>query len=206
MKTFFLAKLLKKLRLSSFRACEIDCSARIDSQCELTRVKIGRFSYICSSSHITDAVIGSFCSCGGGVCIGGGLHPLEMVSTSPVFLKGKNIFHQNLATFDFEGSKTVHIGNDVWIGNAAYIKSGVTIGDGAVIGTHAVVTHDVPPYAIVAGVPAALLRYRFPTEVIVGLLALKWWDWPVEKLKRYANLFQNPVELLAAASQEGLSE
>ena len=206
MKTFFLAKLLKKLRLSSFRACEIDHSAKVDSQCELTRVSIGRFSYVCSGSHITDAVIGAFCSCGGGVSIGGGLHPLEMVSTSPIFLKGKNIFHKNLANFDFEGSKTVHIGNDVWIGNGVYIKSGVTIGDGAVIGAHAVVTHDVPPYAIVAGVPAALLRYRFSQEVIDGLLNLKWWNWPLDKIQQNAELFQRPTDLLAAVQQGELSK
>ena len=206
MKTFFLAKFLKKLRLSSFRACKIDPSARIDSQCELTRVAIGRFSYVCSGSHITDAVFGAFCSCGSDVQIGGGLHPLEMVSTSPVFLKGRNIFHQNLAEIDFTASEQVRIGNDVWIGSGAYIKSGVTIGDGAVIGAHAVVTRDVAPYAIVAGVPAHLLRFRFSPEVIDGLLTLKWWDWPKEKIQTNAELFRNPSDLLAAIRQGEVTE
>lgn len=201
MRSYYLAKILKKLRLSSFKDCEIDDTAKIDSQCELTQVKIGRFSYICSGAHITNTSIGAFCSLGGNVSIGGGLHPLDMVSTSPLFLKGRNIFRRNLAEFNYDSSKHVEIGNDVWIGNDVYIKSGVTIGDGAVIGAHAVVTRDIEPYAIVVGVPAKLLRYRFSLEIITGLLDMKWWDWPIEKIQSNAQLFNMPEKLIDAAKK-----
>ena len=75
------------------------------------------------------------------------------------------------------------IGNDVWIGYEAVILAGVTIGDGAIIGTRALVTRDVAPYTIVGGVPAREIRRRFPEETIAELLALKWWDWPVELIQ-----------------------
>ena len=191
---FYLAKLLKKLRIPSLNHCTIDRTAKVDSHCELTRVALGRYSYICSGSHITDAVIGAFCSIGR-VSIGGGLHPMDTVSTSPVFLKGRNILGKNFADIGYEPSKTVTIGNDVWIGDGVYVKSGVFIGDGAVIGAHAVVTHDVAPYEIVAGVPAKSIRSRFPADTVKRLLELKWWDWPEDKLKRYAVGFDSPDRL-----------
>ena len=71
----------------------------------------------------------------------------------------------------------IRIGNDVWIGEDAKILSGVTIGDGAVIGANSLVTKNVPPYAVVGGVPAKIIKYRFPENVISRLLQIKWWDW-----------------------------
>ncbi|RMG74169.1 MAG: antibiotic acetyltransferase [Bacteroidetes bacterium] len=76
------------------------------------------------------------------------------------------------------------IGHDVWIGHHAVIMPGVQVGDGAIIGSYAVVTKDVPPYAIVGGNPAQVLRRRFAPAVIERLLALRWWDWPLEKISR----------------------
>lgn len=76
------------------------------------------------------------------------------------------------------------IGNDVWIGYEAVVMAGVTVGDGAIIGTRAVVTKDVPPYTIVGGVPAKVIRKRFSDETIFELLKIKWWDWSVEKIAK----------------------
>lgn len=83
------------------------------------------------------------------------------------------------------------IGNDVWIGYEAVVMAGVTIGDGAIIGARAVVTKDVPPYTIVGGVPAKPIRKRFDDETIERLLDLKWWDWPIEKIRRHLEDIQS---------------
>ena len=78
----------------------------------------------------------------------------------------------------------VHIGNDVWIGSGVFIKNGITIGDGAIVGAHAVVTKDVPPYAIVCGNPARIIRYRLSDDIIKQLLELKWWNLPDDIIKQ----------------------
>ena len=82
------------------------------------------------------------------------------------------------------------VGNDVWIGYEAVILSGVTIGDGAIIGARAVVTKDVPPYTIVAGVPARPIRKRFDEETIARLEQLRWWDWPEDEIRRHISHIQ----------------
>ena len=84
------------------------------------------------------------------------------------------------------GGKITYIGSDVWIGQNVTIKDGVTIGDGAVIGTSAVVTKDVPPFAVVAGVPAKVIKYRFDEKKIKLMQDIKWWDWEPKKI--YENL------------------
>jgi len=86
--------------------------------------------------------------------------------------------------FEERCAKITSIGHDVWIGHGAVIQAGVQIGNGAVVGSNAVVTKDVPPYAIVAGVPAKVLRFRFPQEIIEQLETLKWWDWEDEKIRQ----------------------
>ncbi len=124
------------------------------------------------------------------------------VSTSPVFLHGRNFLRKNFADIPYTPSETVEIGNDVWIGEAAYIKAGVKVGTGAIIGAHAVVTHDVEPYSVVAGVPAKEIRKRFDEDTIQKLLRLSWWDWPDEKLKRYGPYFSTPEKLFEMVEKE----
>jgi virginiamycin A acetyltransferase len=129
--------------------------------------------------------IGAYCSVALGVAEMGDTHPVERVSTHLFSYDG---YYRNLATK--MGAKTnrawtefkaappdVTIGNDVWIGADALLKGGITIGDGAVIAARAVVTKDVPPYAIVGGTPAQVIRYRFPAELCARLMALSWWDY-----------------------------
>lgn len=189
------------MRISSFKKCSIDPSSKVDSECTLSKVKMGRYSYVGSRARITDAVIGNFCSIGAGCGIGGGIHPTNLVSTSPVFLNGRNILKKNFANIQYEPSKTVTIGNDVWIGEGACIVSGIKIGDGAVVGAHAVVTKDVEPYSIVAGVPAKPIRKRFDDDTIRKLLELKWWDLSDEDLSNLGDSFKDPAELINKLSK-----
>ena len=201
-KTYFLARILRRIHIPSFNRCQLDKSAKVSSGAALTRVKMGRYSYVGSYTHITDAEIGSFCSIGGNCGIGGGMHPLNYVSSSPVFLQGKNILGKNFANIPFQPSQKVIIGNDVWIGEYAYVMPGVIVGDGAVIGTHAVVTHDVEPYSIVAGVPAKEIRKRFDPETVERLQHLHWWEWSEDKLLKYGSVFNSPESVIQMVENE----
>ena len=132
-------------------------------------------------------IIGKYCSiaCGAKFLFNSANHALSSLSTYPfpIFYDQWPLDGRDVAqAWDNRGN--IVVGNDVWIGYEAVILSGVTIGDGAIIGARAVVTRDVPPYTIVGGVPARPVRRRFGDDVIAALLALKWWDWPPERLAR----------------------
>ncbi len=189
MKTYYLAKILKKTRLTSYKDSFVDTTSAVDSECALSNVNIGRYSYVGSGTRITNADIGNFCSIGSKCGIGGGEHPIHMVSTSPVFLKGKNILGKNFAKNEYQSQKKVIIENDVWIGEGVFIKSGITIKNGAIVGAHAVVTHDVNSYEIVAGVPAKVIGKRFDERVIRKLETICWWNWDEPKLFENGDLF-----------------
>lgn len=194
-KSKYIAKILTKMRIPSFNGCEIDKTCKVNYESVLAKVKMERYTYVGARTTITDAKIGRFCSIGSNVAIGGGIHPTNMVSTSPVFLEGKNFLGKHYATFKYEPSKTVIIENDVWIGENAYVKSGVKIGSGAIIGAHAVVTKDVMPYSIVVGAPARELRKRFDEDTINKLLQMEWWNWSDQKLQSLGQYFDNPHQL-----------
>ena len=92
--------------------------------------------------------------------------------------------HKERLVIAWDNKGDIIIGDDVWIGYEAVIMSGVHVGSGAIIAARAVVTKDVPPYTIVGGTPAREIRKRFDTDVIKRLLMLKWWDWPIDKIRQ----------------------
>lgn len=148
--------------------------------------KMGFASYIGRHSHI-EGTIGRFTSIGDYVGFNRGKHPITnpYVSTSPMFY---SLRQQNGHTFAKEQlfnetGEDVIIGNDCWIGERVFLVSGVNVGDGAVVYAGAVVTKDVPPYAVVAGVPARIIKYRYDNETIEFLLRLKWWNFEISWLK-----------------------
>jgi len=130
--------------------------------------------------------IGKFCSIAHGAkfLFNGANHTLGSLSTYPFPVMAAEWDLPVPVTDAWDNKGDIVIGNDVWIGFEAVIMAGVTIGDGAIIGSRAVVTKDVEPYSIVGGMPAKLIRKRFPEEQIQQLLKLKWWDWSEEKIKQ----------------------
>lgn len=147
---------------------------------------LGLGSYIGGNSNIEGSV-GRFTSIAPNVIVNPGIHPLEkpFTSTSPVFY---SVRKQNGSTFvnenyfdeiryaDKKNKFPIIIGNDCWVGQGVFINGGITIGDGAVVLAHSVVSKNIPPYAVVGGVPAKVIKYRFDKETIDFLLKLKWWN------------------------------
>jgi acetyltransferase-like isoleucine patch superfamily enzyme len=154
------------------------------------RISIGSGTYASSppllrAHHANNRiVIGNFCSIAHDVTIfAGGDHPQDYMTLNPLKLR--------LRIYEFDGwsrdcgddHDVTTIGNDVWLGHQALVLSGVTIGDGAIVGARAVVAKDVPPYAIVVGNPAKIIKYRFDQRSIDALLRLKWWDWSEDHIR-----------------------
>jgi acetyltransferase-like isoleucine patch superfamily enzyme len=152
---------------------------------------MGYGTYICNDCSITGN-IGRFTSIAAEVKNAQGVHPITApyATTSPMFFslkKQSGITFAKKQFFD-EMRAPISIGNDCWIGQRVFFVGGLTIGDGAVVLAGAVVTKDVPPYAIVGGVPAKILKYRYDEETIQFLLEKKWWNMPLEWLKENSAL------------------
>jgi chloramphenicol O-acetyltransferase type B len=159
------------------------------------RVSVGRFTYgsprLLLWGELERISIGSFCSIAEDVTIfGGGEHRADWISTYPLRIA----FGDDLANQDGHPSSKgpTAIGHDVWLGFRSIIMSGVTVGNGAIVGAGAVVTKDVPPYAIVAGNPATLARFRFSDDQIRILEEKKWWDWDIAKIHARAGELSSP--------------
>ena len=129
-------------------------------------------------------IIGKFCAIATDTqfMMNGANHKLSGFSTYPfyVFANGWEKTNPKEGDYPFKGD--IIVGNDVWFGHDSTILPGIKIGDGAIIGTKALVTKDVPPYAIVGGNPAKIIKYRFDEETIEKLINLAWWNWPIEKI------------------------
>ncbi len=193
---YYLAKLLKKLRLSAVRNSSVDATAKLESGTVFVNSKINKHSFCGYDCMIVNCRIGSYTSVASRVSIGGVAHPVHFVSTSPAFLSHKDSIKTKFASHEFLPQIETEVGNDVWIGEGAYIKAGVSIGDGAVIGMGSVVTRNVPPYAIAAGNPARVIKMRFEQDVVEALVRMRWWDLPDTELARLGPLFNNPIEML----------
>lgn len=154
-------------------------------------VFFGAYSYMNSGGYLRDRVlVGRFCSIGRRVTIGAGNHFMTGLSTSPT-LSGRHALDsyspEELQRLSLEKterkSPVTEVDCDVWIGDGAVVLPGLRVGTGAVVGANSVVTRDVPPYAIVGGVPARIIKYRFPPAQIQDLLASRWWEHSREVLK-----------------------
>ncbi|MEO9804469.1 MAG: CatB-related O-acetyltransferase [Reichenbachiella sp.] len=136
--------------------------------------KIGDYTYVGFNTMISRSIVGRYCSIANNVSIGHGEHIIDEISTSSLF------YSDPYGTLT---SKPCTIGNDVWVGVDAIIKRGVDIGDGAIVGANSFVNKDVPPFAIVAGSPAKVIKYRFPEDIRNIISDSSWWSLELEQAK-----------------------
>lgn len=165
--------------------CRLGAWTAVHARTRLSDSELGDYSYIMEDCEIAHTVIGRFVSVAAAVRLNPGNHPLERAALHHFTYRSADYrlgSDEDGAFFAWRRAHPVTLGADVWIGHGAIVLPGITIGTGAAVGAGAVVTKDVPPFAIVVGNPARLLRVRFEPAVCAGLLALAWWDWPHDRL------------------------
>jgi len=159
---------------------------------------LGDYSYIVNDGDVIYTTIGKFCSIAAHVRLNPGNHPMERASQAHFTYRSASYFddaEDDAAFFDWRRSFPVTIGHDVWIGHGVIVLPGHTIGTGAILAAGAVVTRDVAPYTIVAGVPAKPVKRRFPEAIAERLQRLAWWDWTHDALRAALDDFRKlPVE------------
>ncbi|WP_304518561.1 CatB-related O-acetyltransferase [Adlercreutzia sp. ZJ242] len=184
------------------RGVRMEGHSELGRRCLAFDSVLGYGSYVGDNAVVKSADIGRYSSISYNLSIGGGNHDYLSASTyTPYWWK---------RTFgvEVEGEarpRRTTIGSDVWIGCGSSVLAGVSVGDGAVVGAGALVNRDVPPYAIVVGVPAKVLKWRFPRETRERLLACRWWDYPPEVIASNAELFRGELteEKLALVERLG---
>lgn len=191
----------------------------IGNRCNVVHSNIGRYSYLGDNCELPYTKIGSFCSIASHVVLAAGNHPSSFVSTSPAFYSpssaigsgfvARQTYLDEYSYVDEDEKYYCEIGNDVWIATQVLLVCGrnaLRIGNGAIIRSGSVVTKNVPPYAIVQGVPAHVVGYRFPTETINMLEKVKWYEKDETWLKNHAELFSNvDVFIKKIVEDEGIS-
>lgn len=191
-------KIIKVSKGKSLRRSQVHPDSKVESGSMLVNSHLDRHSFCGYDCTILNADIGSFVSIASRVTIGGIGHPMHFVSMSPVFLSHKDSVKKKFSRFEYLPEIRTTIGSDVWIGDGAFVKAGTSIGNGAVIGMGAVVTKDVPDYAIVAGNPARIVKYRFDEKTRIELSASQWWTLDEETLAALAQHITDPVSFIEA--------
>jgi phosphonate metabolism protein (transferase hexapeptide repeat family) len=170
---------------ATVRECELGRFTEVKERVSLAETKLGDYSYIERHAQVIYAGIGKFTAIAASCCINALAHPIERVSQHKMTYRPNEYFLDakvDKAFRDTRQGARVVIGNDVWVGHGAIIMPGVSIGDGAVVGAGAVVCEDIAPYAIVVGVPAKFIRWRFEPDIAKRLRTLAWWDWEHDRL------------------------
>ena len=180
------------------RASTLGRYTEVGPRTKLLEVEMGDYSYVVNDSDIAYARIGKFCSIAAMTRLNPGNHPTWRASQSHFLYRASAYFpgeEDEVDFFQWRRDQQLTMGHDVWIGHGAVVLAGRSIGTGAVVAAGAVVSKDVPAYAIVAGVPARIVKWRFPEEIAARLQALGWWDWTHAQLRAALPDFRNlPIE------------
>lgn len=180
------------------RASTLGRYTEVGPRTKLLEVEMGDYSYVVNDSDIAYARIGKFCSIAAMTRLNPGNHPTWRASQSHFLYRASAYFpgeEDEADFFQWRRDQQLTMGHDVWIGHGAVVLAGRSIGTGAVVAAGAVVSKDVPAYAIVAGVPARIVKWRFPDEIAARLQALGWWDWDHAQLRAALPDFRSlPIE------------
>lgn len=162
--------------------------------CRLAHSHMGDYSYCDRYADIANATVGKFNNIASYVRIGATDHPMEKASLHHFHYRSADYFDDEAhdeSWFSHRRTRRTVIGHDTWLGHGAQVRPEVTIGHGAVVAGGAIVTKDVAPYTIVAGIPAVPLRARYAADIAARMIALAWWDWPHQRLQETLNDFRN---------------
>lgn len=184
---------------STIRLSEIGKHVSVQRNCDIMRCKIDDYSIIEKNAVIHDATIGKFCEISWHCSIGGDNHNYKLPTIHHWYWNKTFGFEEDVNAIGGQNfknkilSEECVIGNDVWIGSGVTVNRKVHVGNGAILASGTVITKDVPDYAIMGGVPARIIKYRFDEETINRLLAIEWWNWPYKTLKDNRHLFEVEV-------------
>ena len=170
---------------AELRDCVLGQFTDVAARVVMAECELGDYSYVERNAEAIYAKIGKFCAIAANSRINALNHPIERVSQHKITYRPNEYFLFTKVDKDFRDARreaVVEIGHDVWIGHGVIVLPGIKIGHGAVVAAGAVVTKDVEPYAVIAGVPAKRIKWRFPKSIRERIVALAWWDWPHEKL------------------------
>lgn len=174
--------------------CTLGRYTEVAEGCRLVETTLGDYSYIMQNGQTWCVTIGKFANIAASVRLNATNHPMSRATLHHITYRAGDYFddaENEAAFFAAREAQRVRIGHDTWIGHGVTVLPGVTIGDGAVVGSGAVVARDVAPYTIVGGVPAKLIRERFPAAIAQRLQALAWWDWDHARLRDALDDFRN---------------
>lgn len=171
---------------ASVRNSKLGAYVEIGQGASVLESVMGDYSYCARYADIAYSQLGKFVNVAAFTRLNPGEHPYHRASLHHFMYRSSYFWPEEAdeqAVFDWRRSRPVRVGHDSWIGHGAIIMKGVTIGNGAIVGAQSVVTKDVPPYAVVAGAPAKLIKWRHPPQVADRLQALAWWDWGHDEIR-----------------------